>query len=145
MSVPVDRGSVPPAPLPPAFAGMPPATDEPVLVTVGDIACTPHWVITPNGTLPIAGSTWTVSNQTTTTERIPAYAIVLAIIFFLFCLLGLLFLLIKERTMHGYVTVTVQSPAGYHATQVPVASVAQVADTEARVHYIRSLVAAARA
>jgi hypothetical protein len=117
---------------------------EPILVAVGDISCTQHWVVTPAGAFPLAGTSWIVTNQTTTTERIPAVAIVLAVIFFVFCLLGLLFLLMKERTMSGWVTVSVQGPGGYHATQVPVTNPAQVADVEARVHYIRSLVAAVR-
>ena len=115
---------------------------QPVLVTVGDIACTPTQVITPAGTYPLAGTTWIVTNNTTITERIPAYAIVLAIVFFLFCLLGLLFLLIKERQMYGYMQVSVQGPRLYHMTQVPISSLAQVADVERRVAYIRSLVAA---
>ena len=38
-----------------------------------------------------------------TEEKIPAHAIVLAVIFFIFCLLGLLFLLMKEKTTTGFV------------------------------------------
>lgn len=132
------------APSPPAWTGPAAPDHEPVLVTVGDIACTEHWVVTPGGSFPISGSTWIVTNQTTTSERIPPYAIVLAIVFFLFCLLGLFFLLIKQRTMQGWVTVTVQAPGGYHATQVPVSHPSQIADVENRVHYIRGLAAAAR-
>ncbi|MHB8463375.1 MAG: hypothetical protein ACYDD7_00900 [Acidimicrobiales bacterium] len=115
---------------------------EPVLVTVGDIIVTEHWVLTPSGPFPLAGTYWMVTNQTITTEHTPGYAIVLAVMFFLFCLLGLLFLLIKERRMQGFVTVTLNGPGCYHATQVPVVSPVQVSDIEQRVHYIRSLVAA---
>jgi hypothetical protein len=118
-----------------------PAT-APVLLTVGDLACTQFHVITPAGTYPLGGTTWIVSNNTTTTESIPTYAIVLAIVFFVFCLLGLLFLLIKERRTHGFMTVTVQGPGLFHATQVPVSNPAQVAGIEAQVNYIRTLVAA---
>ncbi|HEV2032845.1 MAG TPA: hypothetical protein VGU71_01385 [Candidatus Dormibacteraeota bacterium] len=114
----------------------------PVLVTVGDMACTQTSVITPTGAYPLAGTTWIVANNTVTTESIPAYAIVMAIIFFLFCLLGLLFLLIKERKTQGYVQVSVQGPGVFHATQVPVSSPAQILDIEQRVNYVRSLVAA---
>ena len=76
------------------------------------------------------------------TESIPAWAIVCAIIFFIFCLLGLLFLLIKERKTQGFVQVSVQGHGVFHATQVPVSSPAQVMDIEQRVNYCRSLVAA---
>jgi hypothetical protein len=57
-----------------------------------------------------------VSNQTFATEVIPVWAIVLAIIFFVFCLLGLLFLLVKERRVHGAVQVGVQGPGFSYAT-----------------------------
>jgi hypothetical protein len=113
-----------------------------VLVTIGDMACTQTTVITPTGSYPLAGTTWIVANNTVTTESIPAYAIVMAIIFFIFCLLGLLFLLIKERKTQGYVQVSVQGPGLFHATQVPVSSPAHVLDIEQRVNYCRSLVAA---
>jgi len=118
--------------------------NEPVLVTVGDMVVSQHWAVTPNGTFPLAGSTWTVTNQTSVTEGIPAWAIVMTVLFVWICFLGLLFLLVKERRLSGWVTVTVQSPAGYHATQVAVSAPAQIADAEQRVHHIRSLVAAAR-
>lgn len=71
-------------------------------------------------------------------------SIVMTVLFVWICFLGLLFLLVKERRLSGWVTVTVQSPAGYHATQVAVSAPAQIADAEQRVHHIRSLVAAAR-
>ncbi len=114
----------------------------PVLVTVGDIACTQTEVITPAGTFPLAGTVWMVSNNTQATESIPTYAIVLAIIFVVFCLVGLLFLLIKQRTIQGYVQVSVQGPNLYYATQLPIVAVPQITDIEQRVNFIRSLVAA---
>ena len=113
-----------------------------VLVTVGDISCTQTEVITPNGRRPLARTVWVVQNNTTTTESIPAYAIVLAVIFFLVCLLGLLFLLIKERRTTGWVTVSVQGAGTYYATQIPISAPAQITDVESRVGYIRGLVAA---
>src|SRR5438067_10741741 len=90
-----------------AYGGAP---SEPTVVTVGDMAVTPTTVVTPAGRYPLAGTTWVVSNNTMMTESIPAYAIVLAIIFFVFCLLGLLFLLIKERKVSGFMQVSVQGP-----------------------------------
>lgn len=74
-----------------------------------------------------------------TEEKIPAYAIVLAIIFFLFCLLGLLFLLIKERKTTGFVQITVQNGPRTHNTHVPVHSPGQAAEVLARVNYARTL------
>ena len=123
----------------PARAWPPPAGT--VLVTIGDIACTESTVVTPAGTFPLRGTTWIVSNQTQTTERIPPHAIVLAIIFFLFCLLGLFFLLMKERTTKGFVQVSVQGDGFYHATQIPVSHLTQVPQIEAQVNYARTLAA----
>jgi len=121
--------------------GPPGGGTAPILVTVGDMACTQFHVITPSGTYPLAGTTWIMTNNTTTTESIPAYAIVLAIIFFVFCLLGLLFLLIKDRRTQGFLSVSVQGPGLLHVTQIPVSSPQQIGDTDNRVNYIRSLVA----
>jgi len=114
---------------------------EPTLVTVGDIAVTPSAVLTPSGRYPLGGSTWIVSNNTMMTESIPAYAIVLAILFFIFCLLGLLFLLIKERKVTGFMQVSVQGPGLYHMTQIPISHPGQIVEVEHRVGYIRSLIA----
>ena len=76
---------------------------EPIRLTVGQIAVTDTQVHTPIGAYPLRGTTWTVSNQTFVTSSIPGWAIVLAIVFFIFCLLGLLFLLVKERRISGAV------------------------------------------
>jgi len=119
-------------------AGAPP---EPTLVTIGDIAITPTGVLTPAGRYPLAGTTWIVSNNTTSSESIPGYAVVLAIVFFLFCLLGLLFLLIKEKRVSGFMQVSVQGPGLYHMTQLPVSQVGHIVEIEQRVGYIRSVVA----
>ncbi len=128
-------------PQPPSGAG-PLQPSEAVLVTIGDIACTQTRVILSSGSYPLAGTTWLVSNNTTTTESIPAYAIVMAIIFFIFCLLGLLFLLIKERTVQGFMQVSVQGPGLFHATQIPISTQMQALDIEQRTNYVRGLVAA---
>lgn len=114
-----------------------------VLVTIGDIACTVDQVITPSGTRPIGEVVWTFTDMSRTTEGIPTWAIVLAVVFFLACFLGLLFLLVRERRTEGFVQVTVQGPGFVHAVQLPVSNPAQVADYNARVNYARSLAAAA--
>jgi len=127
--------NLPSPPLP-----QPPTT----LVTIGDIACTSGLVITPSGTRPIGQVTWSFTDMSRTTRGIPAWAIVCAIVFFLFCLLGLLFLLVKEEQTEGWVQVVVQGPSFLHTVQLPVASPAQVADYNARVNYARSLSAVSR-
>jgi hypothetical protein len=139
----------PPAPAPPAPAPPPPAPPSlappvapGVLVTVGDMACTADEVITPDGRLPLARTVWVVQNNTTTSESIPTWAIVLCVLFVLVCLLGLLFLLAKERKTTGWMTVSVQGGGTYHASQIAISAPEQVADVEGRVNYIRGLVAA---
>ena len=108
------------------------------LVTVGDIGVTQTQVSTPNGAAPLRGSTWIVADMSVTEPKIPTWAIVCAIVFALACLLGLLFLLVKEDETRGYVQVSVRSGDFMHMTQIPVASPTQVAQ-------IRSLVAQAQA
>lgn len=81
---------------------------DPVLVNIGDIAVTPNYVITPQGRRPVGQVYWTLTEMSRTREAIPAWAIVLAIVFAIFCLLGLLFLLAKETTTEGGVQVSVQ-------------------------------------
>jgi len=66
------------------------------------------------------------------------------VIFAVFCLLGLLFLLIKEERTTGWLQVTVQGPAFVHTTQVPAYNQGVVADVFARVNYARTLTAAAQ-
>lgn len=117
------------------------AAGSPYLLTIGDIGVTPEYVVTPNGAGPLRGSQWIVRDLTSVSTRIPPYAIVLAVIFFLFCLLGLLFLLIKEQTIQGYVEVSVRSGDVYHVTQLPISSAQQVQQIRADVHQAQSLAA----
>jgi hypothetical protein len=116
------------------------------LVQIGDISVDQQWVHTPAGFVPTAQATWTVQDMTLRTMEIPTYAIVLAIVTSVMtCLLGLLFLLIKEERPTGWVQVTVQGPGLTHPTQVPVSSQEVVLDLYARVDFARSLTAAAQA
>ena len=119
------------------------AANAPVLVTIGDIACTGTTVITPSGRAPIGGVVWSYTDMSRTTRSIPTWAIVCAVIFFFFCLLGLLFLLAKEDRTEGTVQIVVQGPGFLHQVQLPVSSVMQIQDYAARVNYARSLSAAA--
>ena len=98
-------------------------------------------IVTPAGQLPLRGASWTATDMSRTEERMPGYAVVLAIVFFLVCLLGLLFLLMKERRTTGFVQVTVHSGGRFHSTMVPVSAPQQVADILARVNYARTVCA----
>ena len=108
------------------------------LLTIGDIGVTPEWVVTPNGNAPVGGSQWIVTDMTRTESKIPAWAIVCAILFTLACLLGLFFLLAKEQKTTGYVEVAVRSEKLYHKTQIPVSDPVQI-------QQVRTLVSRAQA
>jgi hypothetical protein len=129
----------------PGMSGMQPMLQLPpeTLVTIGDIICTQHEAITPSGRAPIGQVTWSFTDLTRTTRAIPTWAIVCAVVFFFVCFLGLLFLLAKEERTEGSVQIVVQGPGMLHQLQVPVFSVMQVQDYNARVGYARSLSAAA--
>ncbi|MEM9132902.1 MAG: hypothetical protein AAF962_18570 [Actinomycetota bacterium] len=87
---------------------------------VGDIGVTADSIVTYRGTAPLAGSSWLVLDHSRVENKIPLWAIILAVIFFSLCFLGLLFLLIKEDKVAGYVEVRVQSGEFWHATHIPV-------------------------
>lgn len=116
---------------------------EPIVLSVGDIGITQHWVTTPNGYAPLRGSQWIVTDRSVTERSIPTWAIVCAIIFALACLLGLLFLLVKETKTSGYVQVSVRSGDLYHATEIPVSSPQGVAWARQLVSQAQSLAASA--
>jgi hypothetical protein len=100
---------------------MPSPGNDPVLLSIGDISVTPTHVIVPHGRFPVHGTTWTVQDSTQVTEGIPAVAVVLTIIFVWFCLIGLLFLLMKEKKYTGFVSITVTGMGLYHSVQFPAA------------------------
>lgn len=114
---------------------------EPIRAQLGDIAVTDTQVHTPVGSYWLRGTTWTVSNQTFITQGIPAWAIVLAIVFFIFCLLGLLFLFVKERRVYGAVQVSVAGPGFSHSTYIPVYNEMAVFQVSRQVDWIRYQVA----
>ena len=116
---------------------------DPLLFTIGDIGVSRHWVVTPNGSAPLSGSQWIGQDHSREQTGIPAWAIVLAIIFFLACLLGLLFLLAKETKVTGYFEVTVRSGQVMHTTQLPVSNAQQVAQYRAMVHHAQAMAAGA--
>lgn len=109
------------------------------VVVLGDIQVTRDWVVTPNGSAPVGEVHWYAIDRAHTEEFIPTWAIVLAVVFALLCLLGLLFLLAKERRTVGYVEVTVQGPGLFHLTQLPVSSYEDIARVHGLVGTARSL------
>lgn len=112
---------------------------EPVLFTIGDLGVTEHWILAPSGSVPIAGSTWIATPVVTTSKDIPSWAIVCAILFFLVCLLGLLFLLVKEEKTSGYYDIQVHGVGLQHSVRLPVSSMAQVAQYDQAVNHARQL------
>ena len=113
------------------------------ILTIGDIGVSPDFVVTPNGSGPLAGSQWICSDMTRVESKIPAWAIVLAIIFAFLCLVGLLFLLVKEKTVSGYVEVSVRSGSIFHKTQIPVFDEVQVRQIRQLVNQAQVLAAQA--
>jgi hypothetical protein len=113
------------------------------LATIGDISYSPHWVATPTGTHPIKGTVWTVTDMSHYSEGISTTGIVLCLIFIWFCLLGLLFLLMKERRYMGYIQVTVQGSGFFHSTLLPAGRPQAMITVTQQVNYARTLAAAA--
>lgn len=112
---------------------------EPALITIGDIVVTPDHVLTPQGQVPTGSVHWTFTDMSRTYEAIPTWAIVLAVVFAVVCLLGLLFLLAKESRTTGFVQVGVHGPDLYHAVQLPVGSRNDVVQYWNMVEYARSV------
>ncbi|MFF9783251.1 hypothetical protein [Streptomyces nigrescens] len=130
----------PGAPPQPAPGGFPPgAQPGGMSLSLGDIAVSGDTIMTPAGPMPLKGAVWTATDMSRTEEKMPTHAVVLAIVFFLFCLLGLLFLLMKERVTTGFVQVTVNSGGRHHSTMIPVQSREQVMWVLNQVNYARSL------
>lgn len=125
----------------PGYAGQqaPHPAGAPVLVSIGDIQVTSTHVLTPRGTFPLDRVQFTFQNNSLTQSHIPAWAIVLAILGFFFFLLGLLFLLVRETTTSGFVTVSVVGPGFTHSTQLPVSSPQQVNDIAGRVQHANNV------
>jgi hypothetical protein len=113
------------------------------LATIGDITFSPHWVLTPTGTHPLRGSVWTVTDRSHVQESVSAGGVILCLLFVWFCLLGLLFLLLKDRRLVGYFEVTVQGSGFYHSTLVPVQGPQTLMWVNQQVNYARALAAAA--
>ncbi|MFG2295051.1 hypothetical protein [Streptomyces sp. NPDC048603] len=139
-----------PPPYPPALPPVPAAVPAMVPAaypvpgagapfSLGDITIAGDQIITPSGTMPLKGAIWNAVDFSRTEERMPGYAIALAVIFAFFCLIGLLFLLIKERFTVGYVQVTVSSGGRHHSTMIPVTNPMVFPWVMNQLNYARSL------
>lgn len=111
---------------------------EPVRVRLGDISVSDTRVQTPVGVFPLRGTVWTVSNLSYVSEAIPTWAIVMTILTVLLCLIGLLFLLVKERRVRGAVQVSVQGPGLSYSAYLPVYNELAVFQVNHSVDWIRS-------
>ena len=112
--------------------------------TIGDIAVTEDSVITPNGSGPLRDAQWIFTDMSRTETKIPTVSIVLAIVFALFCLIGLLFLLMKEKVTSGYVEISVRVGDIFHKTQIPVNSQSRIDDLRRLFNTVQSMSANAR-
>lgn len=115
------------------------------LISVGHIHATQDYVVTPAGTWPLAEVTVESRDQTATTSGIPAWAVILVIVFIWFFLLSLLFLLAREERTSGSIVVTVTHTSGRQWVEhVHIQAPHWRDDTLARVSYLQNLVNAAR-
>jgi hypothetical protein len=129
---------------PPTPPPIPKPTPAVVSFAIGDILIIGDQVMTPNGTGTLADSQWIFSDMSRTEARMPPTAIILAIVFALLCLLGLLFLLMKETKTSGYAEVSVHSGNLFHKVQIPVQSTGDVQRIRDMVYGAQSLATQAR-
>jgi hypothetical protein len=106
---------------------------QPILMTIGDISITQNQVIIPTGRYPLRGTTWTMQDSSQPQSKISTAGIILAIVsvvalcgcglllwpLLLVAPFGLLFLLMKEHSQSGFISVTVTGQGLFHAVQFP--------------------------
>ncbi|MER6994496.1 hypothetical protein [Streptomyces sp. NPDC000410] len=109
------------------------------LLSIGDITVFQDSIITPAGTLPLKGAVWSATDMSRTDERIPNVGIVLAVVFAVVCLLGLFFLMMKEKVTTGFIQVTVTSGGRYHSTMIPATGPDTIHWVMGQINYARSL------
>ncbi|MGW0560274.1 hypothetical protein ACWDZ4_06500 [Streptomyces sp. NPDC003016] len=129
--------TLPGTPMP--YTGPPAGMGGAPLMSIGDITVMSDSIVTPSGTMPLRGAVWTATDMSRTEEKMPTVAIVLAVVFFLFCLLGLLFLLMKEKTTTGFIQVTVTSGGRHHSTMIPAVGPDTFPMVMGQINYARSL------
>jgi hypothetical protein len=140
--VPSPVPSPPPGPIAPGPIAPGPIAPGPVIVQIGDLAVTSTVVHTPAGDIPLAGSTWQVSDYWHNEQRIPTWAIVAAVAgFCVLTVFSLLFLLVKVTVPRGTVQVVVTNGTRQYVARIPVTDQAQVTYINQQVNYVRSLAA----
>lgn len=113
------------------------------LVQIGDIGVTEHQVVTPYGSAPLAGSRWYIEDRTYLQPYTPTWAIVLAVVgLFIVFVFSLLFLLVKEHRVAGYLDVTVRSGSFTGMTRL-LAGTPEAAQLHQKVAYAHQLAEAA--
>ncbi|MFD7323791.1 hypothetical protein ACFV9D_22265 [Streptomyces sp. NPDC059875] len=126
-------------PVPPQYPPVPQGGGGAPVLSLGDITVVGDQIITPAGSMPLKGAVWNAMDMSRTEEKMPTVAIVLAVIFFIFCLLGLLFLLMKEKQTTGFIQVTVTSGGRHHATMIPATGPDTIHRVMGQLNYARSL------
>jgi hypothetical protein len=140
--MPAQATSAQPGPYQPVPAQPVPADPGPVIVQIAEIGVTSTVVHTPTGDLPLAGSQWQVNDYWFTTQRIPRWAILAAILgFCVLTVFSLLFLLVKESVAQGTVQVIVTSGTLQYVARIPVRDQAAVTAINQQVNYVRTLAA----
>ena len=140
---PSDPWDVPPAvPSEPTLPTSPVLDPGPVIVQIAELGVTSTVVHTPTGDIPLAGSQWQVNDYWFSSQRIPRWAIVMAIVgFCVLTVFSLLFLLVKETVTQGTIQITVTNGTRQYVARVPVTDQAQVTTINQQVNYVRSLAA----
>lgn len=85
---------------------------------IGDIEVSRHWIRTPMGVVPSGEVMWAVEDGSDLTRVIPAWAWVACLLTLVFCLIGLLFLFVKEDRRRHYAQVTLRAPGFVHSTRL---------------------------
>ena len=131
--------------LEPIGAALPVASPEPIRVQFGDISMSDHWLVTPQGTMPLAGTQVFISDMSREERFIPGWAIALAIIGALFFLLGLFFLLVKETRTTGFMQITVSNGGFTYQSAEPGTGnrATQLYELQGRANYARGMIARA--
>jgi hypothetical protein len=94
-----------------------------VIITMGDIHVTQTHVVLPHGRYPLKDTMWHVNDHVYPSQATPDWAVIAALVGFVFvCVFSLFFLLAKETRLHGHVEVVVTGPGGlHHVTRFPAA------------------------
>jgi hypothetical protein len=128
-----------------AAGGSVQAASEPLLVQFGEIGISQHWLVTPVATMPLAGTQIQVADMSRQERVMPTWAIVLTVLGALFFLLGLLFLLVRETRVTGFMQITVWNGDVVYQSLEPAQfdPVAQFYELQNRANFARGIIARA--